>query len=110
MEKISLSDFKKIDLRVAKIKSAEKVEGSDTLLKIILDVGSEEKQIVAGIAKYYKIDELIDKKIIFVSNLEPKNIKGIESNGMLLAAKDADKDLVVLLTVDKDIKSGAQIS
>lgn len=105
---ITIGDFAKIQLRVAEILEAEKVEGSDKLIKMKLKVGEETKQIVGGIARYYTPEELIGKKIIIVYNLEPKKLKGIESQGMLLAASTEGK--MSLLTVDRDIESGAKIS
>ncbi|MBE3591403.1 MAG: methionine--tRNA ligase [Thermoanaerobacter sp.] len=105
---ITIGDFAKIQLRVAEILEAEKVEGSDKLIKMKLKVGEETRQIVGGIARYYTPEELIGKKIIIVYNLEPKKLKGIESQGMLLAASTEGK--MSLLTVDRDIESGAKIS
>jgi methionyl-tRNA synthetase len=104
----TFDDFKKLQFKVAEVVEAEKVEGADKLLKLKINIGREERQIVAGIAKYYQPEQLIGKKIIVVVNLEPARIRGIESNGMLLAASQG-QDLV-LLTVDQDIDSGAKIS
>jgi methionyl-tRNA synthetase len=105
---ITIEDFAKIQLRVAEILEAEKVEDSDKLIKMKLKVGEETRQIVGGIARHYTPEELIGKKIIIVYNLEPKKLKGIESQGMLLAASTEGK--MSLLTVDRDIESGAKIS
>jgi methionyl-tRNA synthetase len=105
---ISINDFTKLDLRVAEIKSAEKVPETDKLLKLTIDLGIETREIVAGIAEHYKPEELIGKKIIVLINLEPRTIRGIKSNGMLLAAQNNDK--LSLLTVDRDIDNGAKIS
>lgn len=105
---ITIEDFAKIQLRVAEILEAEKVEGSDKLIKMKLKVGEETRQIVGGIARYYTPEELVGKKIIIVYNLEPKKLRGIESQGMLLAASTEGK--MSLLTVDRDIESGAKIS
>lgn len=105
---ITIEEFAKIQLRVAEILEAERVEGSDKLIKMKLKVGEETRQIVGGIARYYTPEELIGKKIIIVYNLEPKKLKGIESQGMLLAASTEGK--MSLLTVDRDIESGAKIS
>jgi len=104
---ISFEDFQKIDLRVAKVIEAEKVEGSEKLLKLKIDLGEETRQIVAGIAKFYKPGDLIGKKIIVVANLEPKVLRGLESQGMLLAAEDGEK--ISLLIPDKAISPGAKI-
>ena len=105
---ISIEDFKNIDLRVAKILEAEKIENSDNLLKLTLDLGNETRQIISGIAQYYKPQDLINKEIVMVYNLEPRIIKGIESQGMLLAAKDENN--LGLLTLDREIKPGTKIS
>lgn len=106
--RISFDEFKKIDLRVAQVLEAEKVEKTDKLLKLQLQVGEEKRQIIAGIAEYYQPEEIIGKKIIIVANLEPATIRGIESNGMLLAAEDDEGNLAPL-TVAKDIKTGARV-
>ena len=86
---------------------AEEVEGSDKLLKLKVSLGLEERQIVAGIKKYYKLEELIGKKIVIVANLKPAKLKGIESQGMVLAAGDGD--IVRVLTVDDEVELGADV-
>ena len=88
--------------------SAEKVAGADKLLKLQIKIGEENRQIVAGIAQQYSPQDLINRKIVVVANLKPAKVKGIESNGMLLAAQDGGS--LVLLTTDKDIKDGARVS
>ncbi|HEX9917303.1 MAG TPA: methionine--tRNA ligase [candidate division Zixibacteria bacterium] len=108
VEEINLEEFSKIDLRVANVLSAEKVSGADKLLKLEIKIGDQKKQIVAGIAQYYSPQDLIGRKIVVVANLKPAKIRGIESNGMLLAAKDGES--LVLVTTDKDIKDGAKIN
>ena len=105
---ISYADFKKLDLRVGQVKEAELVQGSDNLIRIKVDIGIEERQIVAGIAQCYKPEELIGKQIIIVTNLEPKVIRGLESKGMMLAAGETIKE-IVLLTVDKQVKNGMMV-
>lgn len=104
---ISIEDFAKIDLRVAKVLEAEKVEGADKLLKLKLEMGEEIRQVVSGIAKHYSTDELVGKFVILVANLKPVKLKGIESQGMILAASN-DKELV-LAALDKAIESGAKV-
>jgi methionine--tRNA ligase beta chain len=101
---ITFEDFKKIDLRVGKILEAEKIEGSEKLLKLIVDLGKEKRQLVAGIGKYYRPEDLIGKEIVVVANLEPKKIMGIESQGMLLAA-DKDGEPVILIP-EKEVFPG----
>ncbi len=105
---ISIDDFKKVDLRVAKILSAERVEGADKLLKLQISLGLEERQLVAGIAQYYTPEELVGKQLIVVANLEPAVIRGVESNGMLLAATSEGK--VILATMDKACEPGSKLT
>jgi methionyl-tRNA synthetase len=105
---ISIEEFGKVQLKVAEVKEAEKVAGADKLLKLKVLVGEKEKQIVAGIAQFYQPQDLLGKKIIVVDNLKPATLRGITSEGMLLAAQDGKS--LVLLTVDKDIGAGAKIS
>ncbi|OQX87137.1 methionine--tRNA ligase [candidate division KSB1 bacterium 4484_87] len=109
MERISFDDFKKVELRVATILEAKKVEKADKLLQLQIDLGEEKRQIVAGIAQHYSPEELVGKRIIVVANLEPAKIRGVESNGMLLAASDSEGNLT-LLTVDNEIANGSKIS
>ena len=105
---VTIDDFKKFDFQVAEVLEAKKVKDSIKLIEIKIKIGEEIRTIVAGIGEHYKEDELIGKKIVVLRNLEPKKLKGIESQGMLLAAHKDGK--LVLLTVDKDIDSGAKIS
>ena len=105
---ISFDEFKKVDLRTAKIISAEAVEGSEKLLKLRVDLGEEKRQIVAGIAKQYKPEELFGREIVVVANLESRVLFGLESQGMLLAAGGSDGP--VLLRPDRDVLPGARVS
>lgn len=105
---IPFDDFAKLDLRVAKIMSAERIEGTDKLLRVELALGTEYRQIVAGIGTVYAPDQLIGKEIILVANLAPRTIKGIESQGMLLAASGPDGP--VLLVPEKEVPPGAKVS
>ncbi len=105
---IGIEDFLKVDLRVAKVLSAERVEGSEKLLKLQISLGNEERTIVAGISKYYTPEELVGKKIVIVANLKPRKIFGITSQGMLLAASDGEN--FSLIVPDRDIKEGAKLS
>ncbi len=108
---VSFSDWEKLDLRVAEIKEIEDIPEADKLYKLKIDVGNLGKRIIcAGIKKYYSKEELKNKKIIIISNLEPRTLRGIESHGMLLAAGDKEKDFCVLLTPDKKIENGMRIS
>lgn len=106
-EPIGIEDFAKIDLRVGRVVSAERVEKSDKLIKLKVDIGAEVRQVVAGIGKSYTPDELIDKTIVIVANLRPAKLMGIESQGMLLAAANAGGLAVV--TFDRDIKQGSKV-
>mgnify|MGYP001056638536 CR=1 FL=1 len=106
-ELVSYDDFKKLDIRVALIESVEKVPKADKLYKFTIALGDEKKTLVAGLAEHYKVDELTGKKIVILANLEPRKLRGILSEGMLLAAVDGD--VVSVLTPDKDIPPGAKI-
>ncbi len=101
---ITIDDVDKVELKVAKILTVERVEGANKLYKLTVDLGYEQRTVVSGLVPYYKEEELIGKKVILVANLKPAKLRGIESNGMLLAA--GDKDTVKLLTVDGDIDLG----
>jgi len=104
---ISYSDFQKMDIKIAKIKSAERVPNTDKLIKMEIDIGDETRQIVAGIGEVYETDDLVDKQIPVLVNLEPRKIKGIESNGMLLAVVVDGKP--ILLEPDKEVPNGSKI-
>ncbi|MGC8880705.1 MAG: methionine--tRNA ligase subunit beta [Minisyncoccia bacterium] len=104
---ITFEDFSKIDLKIAKILKAERVENSEKLIKLKIKVGGKEKQIVAGIGKFYNPEDLREKLIVIVDNLEPKKIMGLQSEGMLLAASNGEE--FSLIVPDKEIKDGSQI-
>jgi len=106
---VTFDEFQKLKLRTAKVLEAEKVEGADRLLKLQIEVGDSKRQIVAGVAEFYTAESLIGKMIVVVSNLKPAKIRGIESNGMLLAAKKGKQ--LTLVTIDSDeIGSGADVN
>ena len=106
---IGHDDFKKVELKVGTIVSAEKHPNADKLLVLKVDIGEEEpRQLVAGISKYYSPEELEGKRIIVVANLEPAKLRSVESQGMLLAAEDKEGN-VVLLTTDSEIDNGSEI-
>ena len=107
MGEISFEEWKKVDLRIAKIIDVKDHPNADKLYVIKISLGNEERTIVAGIKPWYKKEELIGKKVVIVANLQPKNLRGIESKGMLLAAEYENN--VVLLTIDKDIAEGAKV-
>lgn len=103
---ISFSEFQKMDLRVGCVISAELIEGADRLLKLQVDLGSEKRQVVAGIAEHYKPEILIGKQVVVVVNLEPATIRNVESHGMILAASD---DSVVLVSPETNVPLGTQV-
>ena len=105
---INFDDFKKLDMRIARILKVEKIESSNKLLKFQIDIGDEEKQLVAGIAKHYNPEDLVGREIVVVVNLEPKKLMGVESQGMLLAASRDDN--IVLLQPDREVEPGSKIS
>lgn len=124
---INFEDFAKVDLRVGEIVDAEEIVGADKLLKLRVDLGEDHKRtICAGIKEYYSTDELVGKKVIVVANLAPRKMRGIESQGMLLAAsgeeltpqaypdkssqKISTKGKVVLVSPEKEIENGARVS
>ncbi|MDZ7260881.1 MAG: methionine--tRNA ligase [candidate division KSB1 bacterium] len=108
MTYITFEDFQKVDLRVAKIVEAQKVPNADKLVQLQVDVGGQKRQIVAGIAQQYSPEELVGRSIVLVANLQPAKVRGIESNGMLLAAV-ADNGQISLVTLDKEIESGSKV-
>ncbi len=105
---INFDDFKKVDLKVGKVIQAEKVEKSDKLLKLIVDIGEEERQVLSGIAQSYNPEDLINKKVILVANLEPRSIMGFESKGMVLAV--GTENGIVLISPEKETDSGLQVT
>ena len=105
---ITIEDFGKIDLRVAKVLAAEKVEGSDKLLKLKVKVGAEERQIVAGIALHYQAEEMVGKEIVVVANLKPAKLRGLLSEGMLLAASN-DQGKLALVRPEIEVGEGSKV-
>lgn len=106
-ELIGIEDFMKVDLRVGKIVSAERVVKSEKLVKLQVDIGTETRQVVAGIGKSYTPDELTGKTIVIVANLKPAKLMGIESQGMLLAGSSGE--LLAVATFDREMKPGAKV-
>lgn len=102
---INYEDFKKLEIKIGKILSVEKIEGTDKLLKLEVDFGTEQRQVVSGIAQFYTPEELVGKLCPFVVNLEPRTIKGVESQGMILAVSVEGN--AVLLYPDKEIPPGS---
>ena len=105
--KINYEQFSKMELRIATITHAEKVAGSDKLLRLEIDLGTEKRQLVAGIALEYTPEQVIGKQIPIVANLEPRKLKGIVSDGMILAADDNGRP--VLLHPEKKVPNGGKV-
>jgi methionyl-tRNA synthetase len=106
--RIALDDFARVELRVAEVVAAEKVEKSKKLLKLTVRLGEETRTLVAGVAEHYAPEALVGRKVIVVANLQPATLMGIESNGMVLAA--SHEGTVSLLTLDKDVPSGSKVT
>jgi methionyl-tRNA synthetase len=104
---ISFEEFKKMELKVARIITVEEHPNADKLYVLKIKIQDEERQLVAGIKSYYKPEELIGKQIVAITNLEPATIRGIKSEGMLLAAQDSKT--ISLLIPDKEVEDGAEI-
>ena len=107
--KIGIEDFSKVEMRVGIIKSAEKIAGADRLLKVMVDIGDEVRQVLAGIAQYYTPEELIGRKVVVVVNLAPRKMRGQESNGMIVAASVGPEGRPVLATFTEDVPAGAKL-
>jgi methionyl-tRNA synthetase len=107
--KITIDDFAKVELRVGVVKSAERIQGADKLLKLMVDIGDEVRQVLAGIALGYTPEELVGRKVVVVTNLAPRKMRGLESNGMLLAASAGADGKPVLCTFAEDIPVGAKV-
>ncbi|ARM76267.1 methionine--tRNA ligase subunit beta [Acidianus manzaensis] len=109
---ITIDDFAKLELKVGIVRKAERIEGTK-LLKLIVDLGGEERQIISGIAEYYTPESMIDKRVIVITNLKPRIIRGYESQGMILAAgcKEDEEEGIKpsLLTIDGDVPAGTRI-
>ena len=110
-ETIKFSDWQKLDIRTAKILKVEDVEGADNLYKLTIDLGKElgKRTLVAGLKEHYKPEKLKGRTIVVFTNLEPRKIKGIESQGMLLAAVSEDETKVHLLQPDSEIELGSRV-
>jgi methionyl-tRNA synthetase len=108
-EKIAIEDFAKVEMRVGQIKTAERIVGADKLLKLMVDIGSEVRQICAGIAQYYEPDALVGRKVVVVVNLAPRKLRGVESNGMIVAASVGPEGRPVLAAFTEDVEVGARL-
>jgi methionyl-tRNA synthetase len=107
--KITIDDFAKVELRVGQIQSAERIQGADKLLKLMVDIGDDVRQVLAGIATGYAPEELVGRKVVLVANLAPRKMRGLESNGMLLAASAGADGKPVLCTFAEEIPPGAKV-
>jgi methionyl-tRNA synthetase len=106
--KISIDDFAKVELRVAQVKTAERVKGADRLLRLEVDLGTEVRQLVAGIAEAYTPESLIGRKVVIVANLAPRKLRGLESNGMIVAASP-EGGKPVLASFLEDVPVGTRL-
>ena len=107
MPNVTYDDFAKLDLRIAKILSTEKISGKSRIIKGMIDLGEEKREVIIGGAEYYQPEELVGRIVIVIANLEPRKIAGLESNAMLLAADVNDKPF--WLTVKEDVPLGTKI-
>jgi len=108
-EKIGIEDFAKVEMRVGQIKTAERIVGADKLLKLTVDIGSEIRQICAGIAQFYEPESLVGRKVAVVTNLAPRKLRGVESNGMIIAASVGPEGRPVLAGFHEDVEVGARL-
>lgn len=108
MDPISIDEFRKLDIRVGEVLSATRVPGTDKLIEIEVDIGSEVRRMITGIFPLYQPQDLVGRRIIVLANLQPRSVRGVESNGMLLAAEWEGE--VGLLTVDKEAPKGSRIT
>jgi methionyl-tRNA synthetase len=106
---ITIDDFSRVDLRVATVVEAERVKGADKLLRLVVDLGFEKRQVLAGIAKAYEPEKLIGRKVVVVANLLPRKLRGLESNGMIVAASLGADDNPVLIGFNEDVQNGARL-
>ncbi len=107
---ISIDDFKRVDLRVGRVVEAEAVPGSRKLIRLVVDLGSEKRQVLAGLAKWYKPEDFLGKTVVVVANLKPKRMAGLESQGMLLATCGEDGRPVPLGVWDpREVKPGERV-
>jgi methionyl-tRNA synthetase len=108
-DKIAIEDFAKVEMRVGQIKTAERIVGADKLLKLTVDIGSEVRQICAGIAQFYEPEALVGRKVVVVVNLAPRKLRGVESNGMIVAASVGPEGRPVLAAFTEDVEVGARL-
>lgn len=107
---IKFDDFAKLELRVGTIKKVEDIDGADKLYKLTVEVGKDKRTICAGIKEHYSKEDLKGKQIVVIVNLEPRKMRGVESQGMLLAAVSEDHKTVALISPEKKVDSGSKVS
>ncbi|MGH2453954.1 MAG: methionine--tRNA ligase subunit beta [bacterium] len=108
MDHITIDEFRRLDIRVGEVLSATRVPGTDKLIEIEVDIGSEVRRMITGIFPLYQPERLVGRRIIVLANLQPRKVRGVESNGMLLAAEWEGE--IGLLTVDKEAPTGSRIT
>ncbi len=106
---VTLQDFKRLELRVGQIRAAQPIPGARRLLQVQVDLGQEQRNLVAGLADYYTPEQLVGLKVVVVANMEPATIRGVLSEGMMLGAGCSGGQDVALLTVNKDVPNGTPI-
>jgi methionyl-tRNA synthetase len=106
---ITIDDFARVDLRVGTVIEAERVKGADKLLRLVIDLGFEKRQVVAGIAKAYEPESLPGRKVVVAANLQPRKLRGLESNGMIVAASFGPDDKPVLVGFNEEVQNGARL-
>jgi methionyl-tRNA synthetase len=109
VQRIGIEDFAKVEMRVGQVKTAERIVGADKLLKLTVDIGTEVRQICAGIAQYYEPESLIGRKVVVVVNLAPRKLRGVESNGMIVAASVGPEGRPVLAGFAEEVEVGARL-
>jgi methionyl-tRNA synthetase len=108
-DKISIEDFAKVEMRVGEILAAEPIPKADKLLKLQVDIGTEVRQVCAGIAQHYQPEQLVGMKVVVVTNLQPRKLRGVESNGMIVAASVGEEGRPVLATFKDDVPKGSKL-
>ncbi len=108
-QRISIDDFAKVEMRVGEVVSAERIPNATKLLKIMVDIGTEIRQVLAGIAEHYQPEQLVGMKVVVVTNLQPRKMRGLESNGMIVAASAGEEGRPVLVTFKEDVPKGARL-
>jgi len=106
---ITIDEFAKVDLRVGTVVEAERVKGADKLLRLVVDLGFEKRQVLAGIALAYQPESLVGRKVVVVANLQPRKLRGLESNGMIVAASAGPEDKPVLVGFHEEVENGARL-